>query len=129
MNEALRQEVRFLTTRLGAMVQEQCGTNTFQVIENLRQLAKQIRQNPNSKLLGIKEALWLADEVRERPVTPQIESENARFFLERAIYATPTSTPLTSCEPASSKSGAAHPTGSPTCFTFYRLLFGVLPLV
>ena len=210
MNEPLRQEVRFLTTRLGAIVQEQCGTRTFQAIENLRKLAKQIRQNPNPKLLRAKEsavrqlsperatevahafslffhlvnlceererirrlrayalqeagapmslrrtfnelrrqrvplshlkrvlasmqiepvltahpteakrrsvlnhllriartlealpggpdtgaeravdpwieALWLTDEVRERPVTPQIESENARFFLERTIY-------------------------------------------
>ena len=32
------------------------------------------------------EALWLTDEVRESPVTPQIESENARFYLERTIY-------------------------------------------
>ena len=210
MNEALRQEVRFLTTRLGAMVQEQCGANTFEAIERLRKLAKQIRQNPDPKLLELKEsalrelssgratevahafslffhlvnlceerervrrlrayasqevgapmslrrtfselrrqqvprshfkrvlasmhiepvltahpteakrrsvlnhilrigrtleawhgdldaaaeraidpwieALWLTDEVRETPVTPQIESENARFYLERTIY-------------------------------------------
>jgi phosphoenolpyruvate carboxylase len=210
MNRPLRQEVRFLTTRLGAIVQEQCGAKTFEVIERLRKLAKQIRQNPDPKLLEFKEsatrelssgraievahafslffhlvnlceererirrlrayasqeagapmslrrtfnelrrqqvpvshvkrvlasmhiepvltahpteakrrsvlnhilrigrtleawegdlndavekaidpwieALWLTDEVRETPVTPQIESENARFYLERTIY-------------------------------------------
>ncbi len=210
MNEPLRQEVRFLTTRLGAIVQEQCGAKTFQAIERLRGLAKQIRQKPDAKLLELKEsavrglsteratevahafslffhlvnlceerervrrlrayaseeagapmslrftfnelrrqqvsrshlkevlasmhiepvltahpteakrrsvlnhilrigrtlealhgdfngdaeqaidpwieALWLTDEVRETPVTPQVESENARFFLERTIY-------------------------------------------
>jgi phosphoenolpyruvate carboxylase len=210
MNETLRQEVRFLTTRLGAMVQEQCGARTFQAIEHLRKLARQIRQNPDPQLLELKEsavrqlssgratevahafslffhlvnlceerervrrlrayasqeagapmslrrtfhelrrqqvpvshlkrvlvsmhiepvltahpteakrrsvlnhilrlgrtleawhgdldaaaeqaidpwieALWLTDEVRETPVTPRIESENARFYLERTIY-------------------------------------------
>ncbi len=210
MDEALRQEVRFLTTRLGAIVQEQCGAKTFAAIENLRKLAKQIRQKPDPKLLEVKEsavrelsparatevahafslffhlvnlceererirrlrayaaeesgapmslrrtctelcrqqvrrpqlqrvlasmriepvltahpteakrrsvlnhilrlgrtlealqgtldaaagravdpwieALWLTDEIREVPVTPQMESENARFFLERTIY-------------------------------------------
>ena len=56
MNELLRQEVRFLTTRLGAMVQEQCGARTFEAIERLRKLAKQIRQNPDPKLLELKES-------------------------------------------------------------------------
>jgi phosphoenolpyruvate carboxylase len=210
MDESLRQEVRFLTTRLGAIVQEQCGAKTFQAIEHLRKLAKQIRKSHDPKLLELKEsavrelssrratevahafslffhlvnlceerervrrlrayasqeagapmslrrtfnelgrqqvplsylrcvlramhigpvltahpteakrrsilnhilrigrtleawqgaldasaeqaidpwieALWLTDEVRETPVTPQVESENARFFLERTIY-------------------------------------------
>jgi phosphoenolpyruvate carboxylase len=213
MNEPLRQEVRFLTTRLGAIVQEQCEAKTFEAIERLRKLAKQIRKKPDPKLLELKEstvrelssrratevahafslffhlvnlceerervrrlrayaaqeagapmslrltfnelrrqqvplshlkrllramhvepvltahpteakrrsvlnhilrigrtlealhgcpgvldaaaaqaidpwieALWLTDEVRETPVTPEIESENARFYLERTIY-------------------------------------------
>lgn len=210
MNEQLRREVRFLTTRLGVIVQEQCGPQVFAAIEHLRTLAKQIRQHPDFALLRAKEeevrrlspaqatdvahafslffhlvnlceerervrrlrayeqretgapmslrhtfielcrhqvpasavrdllgsmhiepvltahpteakrrsvlnhilrlsrtlegicgefsaaaaravdpgieALWLTDEVRERPVTPQMESENARFFLERTIY-------------------------------------------
>ncbi len=32
------------------------------------------------------EALWLTDEVRDRPVTPQLEIESALVFLERTIY-------------------------------------------
>lgn len=209
MQEALRREVRLLTTRLGVIVQEQCGPRLFASIETLRKLAKQIRRNPSPELLKAKErevaqlslqqatevahafslffhlvnlceerervrrlhaydalesgapmslrhtfnelrrhavppfavsrllnsmhiepvltahpteakrrsvlnhllrigrtlegygdlgaadagaidpcieALWLTDEVREAPITPQVESENARFFLERTIY-------------------------------------------
>jgi len=210
MDEVLRREVRFLTTRLGVIVQEQCGPGVFQAVEDLRKLAKQIRQNPTPELLQAKErkvsrlslaqatqvahafslffhlvnlceerqrirrlrayeqqdtgapmslrhtfselrrhrvptaslrrllaslqiepvltahpteakrrsvlnhilriggtldelggdlsaaaeravdpwieALWLTDEVRDTPITPQVESENARFFLERTIY-------------------------------------------
>ena len=56
VNELLRQEVRFLTTRLGAIVQEQCGAKTFEAIEHLRQLAKRIRQNPDPQLLELKES-------------------------------------------------------------------------
>ena len=55
MNEQLRQEVRFLTTRLGAMVREQSGPAVFSAIEVLRKVAKQIRQSPNPKLLKTKE--------------------------------------------------------------------------
>jgi phosphoenolpyruvate carboxylase len=47
MNEQLRQEVRFLTTRLGAIVREQSGPAVFSAIETLRKIAKQIRQNPS----------------------------------------------------------------------------------
>jgi phosphoenolpyruvate carboxylase len=32
------------------------------------------------------EALWLTDEVRDRPVTPELEIENSLVFLERTIY-------------------------------------------
>ena len=32
------------------------------------------------------EALWLTEEVRERPVTPELEIENSLVFLERTIY-------------------------------------------
>jgi phosphoenolpyruvate carboxylase len=55
MNERLRQEVRFLTTRLGAIVREQSGPGVFSAIEVLRKVAKQIRQTPNPKLLKTKE--------------------------------------------------------------------------
>jgi phosphoenolpyruvate carboxylase len=51
MDETLRREVRLLTTRLGVIVQEQCGPTTFRAIENLRHLSKQIRLNVDPKLL------------------------------------------------------------------------------
>jgi phosphoenolpyruvate carboxylase len=54
MDETLRREVRLLTTRLGVIVQEQCGPQTFRAIENLRQLSKQIRQNVDPRLLEAK---------------------------------------------------------------------------
>ena len=47
MNEQFRQEVRFLTTRLGAIVREQSGPGVFSAIEVLRKVAKQIRQSPS----------------------------------------------------------------------------------
>ena len=55
MNEQLRQEVRFLTTRLGAVVREQSGSSVFAAIECLRKVAKQIRQSPQPQLLDAKE--------------------------------------------------------------------------
>jgi phosphoenolpyruvate carboxylase len=55
MDEALRKEVRLLTTRLGAIVQEQCGPKTFAAIESLRQLSKQIRQRIEPGLLKVKQ--------------------------------------------------------------------------
>jgi phosphoenolpyruvate carboxylase len=51
MEEALRHQVRFLTTRLGAIVREQSGPETFAAIENLRQLSKQIRRRVDPALL------------------------------------------------------------------------------
>ena len=55
MDEILRREVRLLTTRLGVIVQEQCGPKTFEAIENLRQLSKQIRQHVDPELLDAKQ--------------------------------------------------------------------------
>jgi phosphoenolpyruvate carboxylase len=51
MEEALRREVRLLTTRLGVIVQEQCGDRVFAAIEELRRLSKQIRQHPDPQLI------------------------------------------------------------------------------
>jgi phosphoenolpyruvate carboxylase len=51
MDENLRREVRLLTTRLGALVEEQCGRKTFESIETLRRLSKQIRQHPDPAAL------------------------------------------------------------------------------
>ncbi len=57
MNEHLRQEVRYLTTRLGAIVREQSGAEVFAAIEVLRKAAKQIRQS--SKLVGARHGVPL----------------------------------------------------------------------
>lgn len=51
MEEMLRREVRLLTTRLGIIVQEQCGDRVFAAIEELRRLSKQIRQHLDPQLL------------------------------------------------------------------------------
>ena len=55
MDDTLRREVRFLTTRLGAIVQEQCGPKIFAAIETLRHLSKQTRQNAAPTLLKANE--------------------------------------------------------------------------
>lgn len=55
MDEHLRHEVRFLTTRLGMMVQEQSGSKTFHAIETLRHLSKQIRHHLDPKLVAAEE--------------------------------------------------------------------------
>ncbi|HXJ91471.1 MAG TPA: phosphoenolpyruvate carboxylase [Terriglobia bacterium] len=47
----MRREVRFLTTRLGAIVQEQCGPRVFASIEELRKLSKEIREHPGPQLI------------------------------------------------------------------------------
>jgi len=57
MNEQLRQEVRFLTTRLGAIVRERSGPKVFAAIEVLRKIAKQIRQS--HKLAGARHGVAL----------------------------------------------------------------------
>jgi phosphoenolpyruvate carboxylase len=50
MDEILRREVRLLTTRLGAIAREQGGEELFAAIERIRQLSKQLRQNPQPHL-------------------------------------------------------------------------------
>ncbi|MGA8182032.1 MAG: phosphoenolpyruvate carboxylase [Terriglobia bacterium] len=52
MDENLRREVRLLTTRLGALIQEQSGRKTFEAIENLRRLSKQLRQASDPALVA-----------------------------------------------------------------------------
>ena len=52
MDENLRREVRLLTTRLGALIQEQCGRKTFEAIETLRRLSKQLRQSSDPELMA-----------------------------------------------------------------------------
>ncbi len=50
MDEILRREVRLLTTRLGAIAREQGGEEVFAAIERIRQVSKQLRQNPQPQL-------------------------------------------------------------------------------
>jgi phosphoenolpyruvate carboxylase len=52
MDEILRKEVRLLTTRLGALIHEQCGLKTFEAIETLRRLSKQLRQTSDPELIA-----------------------------------------------------------------------------
>ncbi|MEI6084115.1 MAG: phosphoenolpyruvate carboxylase [Verrucomicrobiota bacterium] len=57
MDEQLKQEVRFITTRLGAMIREQAGAAAFEQVEQLRQLAKTIRAQDNRGRLQSKRHL------------------------------------------------------------------------
>ena len=77
MEEALRHQVRFLTTRLGAIVREQSGTETFAAIENLRQLSKQIRRRVDPALLATAER-----EVRRLTHPPRYLPEPGRFVSQ-----------------------------------------------
>ena len=63
MDENLRREVRLLTTRLGALIREQSGRKTFEAIETLRQLSKQLRQTSDPELLAASDR-----EVRSLPL-------------------------------------------------------------
>ncbi|HTV55812.1 MAG TPA: phosphoenolpyruvate carboxylase [Terriglobia bacterium] len=47
--------MRCLTTRLGVIVQEQCGPKIFAAIEHLRSLSKQIRQHSDPSILDAKD--------------------------------------------------------------------------
>ncbi len=57
MDQQLREEVRFMTTRLGQIVRELAGEATFETVERLRKLTKTIRQNPQPRKI---------DEVKQR---------------------------------------------------------------
>jgi phosphoenolpyruvate carboxylase len=72
MDEILRREVRLLTTRLGALAREQAGEETFRAIEKLRQLSKQLRQNPNPELVESND-----QEVRRLPIRRASEVAHA----------------------------------------------------
>jgi phosphoenolpyruvate carboxylase len=43
----LKQEIRFLTTRLGVIIREQAGERVFRQVEGIRRLAKAIRAHAN----------------------------------------------------------------------------------
>ena len=57
MDGQLREEVRFITTRLGAIIREQAGANIFEKVERLRQFAKAIRAQPDQARIRAKRRL------------------------------------------------------------------------
>jgi phosphoenolpyruvate carboxylase len=57
MDEQLRQEVRFLTSRLGGIVREQAGVRVFDRVERLRRLSKAIRAQPDPAAIRTKRRL------------------------------------------------------------------------
>jgi phosphoenolpyruvate carboxylase len=57
LDAQLRQEVRFLTTRLGDIIREQAGDRTFQQVERMRQLSKAIRAQHDRATIAQKRRL------------------------------------------------------------------------
>ena len=57
MDEQLRREVRFLTSRLGEIIREQAGGRVFEHVERLRRLAKAIRAQPEPGAIRTKRRL------------------------------------------------------------------------
>ncbi len=56
-SKLLSQDVRFLTTLLGEVIQEQEGKSFFNTVEKIRLFAKEARQNPESKQLKQKQQI------------------------------------------------------------------------
>ena len=65
MDPQLKQEVRFITTRLGDIIREQAGDAVFGHVERLRQLAKTIRQHHREPDIHAKRRLIARLPVRE----------------------------------------------------------------
>ncbi len=65
MDRKLRNEVRFITTRLGGIVRELAGDKVFRHVEQFRKLAKRTRHKPNptktSKLQQLAESLTVRE--------------------------------------------------------------------
>lgn len=57
MKDTLRNDVRFLTTRLGEIVREQAGARVFGCVEQLRQFSKEIRLKPSRTTIAAKRRL------------------------------------------------------------------------
>lgn len=65
MDPQLKQEVRFLTTRHGAIIREQAGERVFEQVEQIRKLAKAIRQRPEPASIRAKRRLIAGLNIRE----------------------------------------------------------------
>lgn len=57
MDAQLKKEVRFLTTRLGAIIREQAGERVYDHVEQIRQLAKTIRAHHDKASIRAKRRL------------------------------------------------------------------------
>ena len=99
MNELLRQEVGFLTTRLGAIVREQSGPEVFAAIEILRKIAKH-----NCITHIYLSTVWLIANVREDDapfvrvgdaVNVRLHAFPGRIFKARISYVAPMIDPNT----------------------------------
>jgi len=77
MDEQLRKEVRFLTTRLGAIIREQAGDGVFAQVEQMRTLAKTIRAHHNPADIQAKGRLVRSLSV---PAANQIAHAFSLFF-------------------------------------------------
>jgi phosphoenolpyruvate carboxylase len=65
MDDQLRKEVRFITTRLGAIIREQAGADILEKVERLRQLAKAIRAKQDPGRIRAKRNLVAGLSLRE----------------------------------------------------------------
>jgi phosphoenolpyruvate carboxylase len=65
MDEHLRREVRFITTRLGHIIREQAGEVAFGHVEHLRQLSKAIRAQHDRASIRAKRRLVASLTTRE----------------------------------------------------------------
>ncbi len=74
-SDFLRRDVRFLTTLLGDVIREQEGEKIFQKIEEIRNMAKKIRENPASSERLIEKLMKLM-----RALNPDETCQIARAF-------------------------------------------------
>jgi phosphoenolpyruvate carboxylase len=52
VDNTLRREVRFLTTRLGDIIREQAGAQVFEQVEKIRALTKKVRARPDKRSIA-----------------------------------------------------------------------------
>ena len=65
MDPQLKQEVRFITTRLGAIIREQAGDRVFDHVEQIRGLSKAIRERQDPRDIRAKRRLVAGFTIRD----------------------------------------------------------------